>query len=682
MSELGQELFVSDIDQGLNRYVRSVAKTYAINAPISPREALLAQQVGAFRNVSTEPIAVQIMNEGLDPKISGGKFIRRQVRGTNIVREQMIQGTENAPTIASLKALMTNLTGSTTAEEQWWGNLFGKVRHVMSGGRMSRRQQIEVEASMSALEKNASYRRKANFISSFFYANTLGMNPFSAMQNALQPILTTAPSIGIGPTLAGYRELGRRLPTYAQRIRDNHRALRGVEQGAPGARTVARLNEAAETAFNETFPELLQQGFKIDPRFFDLDETQILAGGFRSADEYFKFILQPFTQSELSNQVITFFGAKQALRNAMKTGEYSLAPGITREATEQALNFEAGMVVNATQFRPGPGTRTIWQSLLPSPLRQFMSFPVRLANFYGESTVRGAMTQEQLNGASILNILQGGEAGRAGARKLLSLGTGRNLGTVARTFLYGRVAMNGARDVLGVDLGGSLGLTGPFQNVVGDQGQLFNLLPEPPVVGVLTDLASFTSTRDVKTLRPVNIPGIGEIPIPKTLVPGGVGLTRVGRAIQQWRPDMGGFVDENERLMYRGNTTDLILSMLGIPLDKNRRMREAVERVQSNRNAIRDFRRGFALASMTGDFGEQNRLRANYAKQFPDLPPLQMSQKDVLRYRMNARIPVVGRMVRTLGNAGRFIEHDLYAFDPDIIGPPDPNRLPQLAGAF
>ena len=629
-SNLGRELFVTDLNTILPKYVESVARTYSINAPISNFERSLLTTPG--RRATNEPVIVQVINEGLSA--AGARVSRAPIRGTPHFKEVVLPGSTNAPMTTALNRLVKALQGKAGDDEIIFGNLFSSIGAKMDTvrGAFTGKQFSEVDAALRSFERTASYRQKVNGITSFFYASTLGVNPFSAMQNLLQPVLTTAPAIGIGSTLAGYRVLRQRIPQYASEVARQNRLLRGNK--SIGA--TFRLNESVQRAFQRVFPEIAEQGIKIDPRLFDIDEALLARPSgifgtrhFRDRDQLYKALLQPFTHTEMSNQIITFFGAKQAMRRSIRDGSYRIPKGITEDGIEQLLNFDAGLVVNATQFRPGPGTRSVVQGVLPGPFRQFTSFPTRLLNFFTESTVRGAMTNAELETARVMEIFQGGEAGRLGAQKLFSLGTGRNLGTMARTFLFGKIAVTGARNALGIDLSSSLGVTSAF-NVAPD-GQPFAPLPIPPLPMAAYGVLSAAMTRDVKKLQPLHLPYIGSIPLPRTLVPGGVAESRLARAFNQFRPDVGGFVDDNERLMYRGDTTDLVLSMMGVPLDRNRRTRDAVERMQANRTRIRQFRRSYATAATSLDIKEMSRLSSMYAQRFPDMPPLAVSPKDLRR---------------------------------------------------
>lgn len=675
---MGQDLFYTDLNVLLPRYLHSVARTYANYSPLSDLERKLASvtirsEDGTFQNVtpSSDPLLVQIINYGLDA--AGGQYRRSPIPGTSYVRETLVPGSYNVPTLSALNRLVRSVRGDFDDSEMLFGNMYSTVMRKLDQwkGQLSGKQITEVDLAVKTIERTHGYRRQANGLASYFYASTLGLNPWAAIQNILQPVLTTMPAIGIGPTLKGYSVLKDRIPRYASAVVRNHRSIRHTE----GALGLEKINLAAERAFHEIFPELAAQGIRIDPRLFDLAPEQVLPslalGGslWRNLDSWNRFILQPFTHAEMSNQIVSFYGTKDTLRNMIRTGQYRPDKLLLANPalTEELLNFESGLVVNATQFRPGSGSRTIVQSALPPPLRQFTSFPIRHYNFLVDSTIRGAMSQAELQQAGVLDALSGGQAGEMARRKLFSLGTGRNLGTIARSLLYGRIATEGASQVLDIDLSRSLGLNSFLME--DRSGLPFAPLPLPPLASTTLGIVSAATNRDIKRLQPMRLPYLGDIPIPKALVPGGVGISRTVRAIQQFRPDLGGFVDDDERLMYQGNTTDLLLASLGVPLDKNRRARDAIEKTQDNRRRIIGFRREFAVAKMNMDFSRMGSLREDFSKAFPGFPPLEVSPGDVRRVWLNAHVPAVQRTLRALGQSGRYLEQDLYEHDPDLLSP-------------
>ncbi len=663
----GQGLFITDLNAVLQKYIHSVARTYALNAPLSTRERSFARTfiedaTGKVRAIhpTSEPIIVQVINEGLD-SVGGTRIIQRPVAGTNVVEQFVDSRTANAPGLGALRTLVRELKGQADDNEALVGNLINSVRFKVSQSMRSvtgRKEMARIEDGLSTIQRDAQGREMNRKITSFFYATTLGVNPSSALKNMFQPFLTTAPSIGMGPTLKGLGVLKERMPRYAREFITQRRALAG-NRAIPG---LARINLAQERAFSKVFPEMVESGIKADPRAFEVSPASLIEDQisgrirFKNDEAFFKFLLQPFTQTEIGNQVTTFFGGKEAIRQAIRRGEMDVPVQIgtnralTGSELDGFLDLEAASLVNSTQFRPGAGSRTVLQTLIPAPFRQFTSFPIRLLNHFGESTVRGAMTQAQLNEASALTKLTGG----------------RNLGTLARTVMLGKAVTTGLRDTLGVDMADAMGVTGPFTGIV-ESGRIFSPLTFSPAPSILMGLASFTSSRDVRDLNPMTLPVFGEVPFPKTLVPGGVAISRMVKGFRAYRPDLGGFVDEDERLMFEGDTADAIMGMLGIPLEKERRMREAMDRVRANRFRVRKLRRRYAVAARNFDTGEMDRTERVFAEEFPEIGSLGVSPRDLQRYDEQARITALQRMLPSLGKRFKFLEKNLYEFDPDLV---------------
>jgi len=667
----GQELWITDLNVALQKYVQSAARTYALNTPLTAHERALAtvyRPDGPPIVPTDEPIIVQVMNQGL--RAIGGKVSERPVAGTNIIERRLVPNSANPFGLTALRNLVRNMRGDMDTGEILVNNLFSAVgaKFDAATANVRGRDKAAVDYALNTMRRDRQWRSIINGTTSYFYASTLGLNPWSAIQNVLQPALTTAPALGVGPTLAGAREMLSRMPRYSREVGNQYRLLSGSAIGerlTRPERFFHNMNEAAQRAFNTTFPELAESGLKLDPRLFDINPNTTMAWGpratrgFRSYDDFARWLLQPFTHAELANQATTFFASRHALKNAMRRGEYQVPLSVegrplVGQELEEWLNFESSRIVNATQFRPGPGARSSFQSVLPAPLRMFTSFPTRALSFMAESTVRGAMTQEQLAGANILERMTGG----------------RNWGTVARMILYGKLLTNGAKEALGLDLGHAVGLTAPFTFT--PQGQYLSPLPVSPVAGAVIGSISAAASRDIKTMKPMYLPGVGAIPIPKTLLPGGVAITRAVKAVQQWRPDVGGFVDDDERLMYRGNSTDLILAMLGIPTEKSRRTREYMERIHDVRMRVRDFRRRYAQAYTNLDFETMGSLRSKWKESFPDWPALSVSPQDVRRYQRAGRIPMIQRMLKTMGDSGRYLESEIYEADPEILAPQMP----------
>jgi len=667
-SQQGQELFVTDLNVVLQRYVSSAARTYALNAPLTPQERALCtvyRPDGPPVVPTDDPLIVQTINEGM--RNLGARFIEQPIAGTNRVIRRMAPGSENPLALAALQRLTKNMMGQNDVGHFMLGGLFDAVgrKFDQAAHAAGYKEKVGVDAYLRKMERQERHGAVSNMLVSHFYGSTLGLNPWSTIQQFGQPILTTAPAIGLGPALRGSLEVAKRVPQYSRALMAEWRALKAsMPMGRLTApeRLFSRMNESAQRAFNSTFPELAKAGLALDPRLFEMapGSTAIsprMGRAFKSYDDFVRFLLQPFTHGEMANQAGAFYGARPRLKQAIRMGEMEAPVDVAGKrlvgpALDEWLNFEAGQIVNATQFRPGPGGQTLLQSLLPAPLRMFTSFPIRAASFMMESTVRGAMTDKQLETAGLLAKVTGG----------------RNLGALARMVLYGRVAQKGAADILGLDLGRMLGPTAPFTFT--SQGEWLAPIPVPPMAGLAVGLVSAAANRDIKEFQPMHLPVVGQVPIPRSLFPAGIGLNRLFKAVQQFEPDMGGFVDENERLMYRGNSTDMVLAAIGLPTEKQRRTRHYIDRVYNIRGRVRKFRRAYAAAWSQYDTKAMTQLESQWQKAFPDWPALNITHRDAKRYQDSARMPLLQRMLQTAGAAGGYLESDIYEADPDLIMPP------------
>lgn len=657
-SEMGKELFVTDLNVILQKYIHSVARTYSLNAPLTDLERSLASSLTEAGRIypTSDPIMVQVINEGLSA--AGAKLARRPVPGTQHIEEYVLPGSMNAPTFGALKTMARSLRGDMEESEILFGNMFNAVRKGVDGvkGALGMKKTLQLEDAISTMERGPKDRDIMNKMTSYFYASTLGLNPLAWIKNLFQPALTTAAAIPMGSTLSGYKVLRERMPSYAREFMHQKELLAASELPM-----TQRLNLALDKAFHNTFPELAESGVRPDPRAFEMSEGQLIQdqvngrARFKNFDSYMKFLLQPFTQTETANQVVTFYGAKDALRKAVARGEME-AP-VAGAEMEQWLNFESSNLTNALQFKPGPGSRSVLQSFIPAPFRMFSSFPLRLINHFADSTVRGALTAKQMETAGTLEQMFGG----------------RNWGTLARTYLIGKALTTGARAAIGVDLSDSVGLTGTFSNMA-NSGQLFAPIPVSPFPSAVISLAQYATTRDIKKLHPLIVPGVGEVPIPKNLIPGGIAISRAARALQMYRPDLGGFVDDNERLMYKADTTDFVLATLGIPLDKDRRMRQDMDRVESMKLRMKKYRREYAVAYRNKDIRSMKDLEGQWQVEFKDFGPLQISRQDLRRYEAQSRLTATSRMIQSMGSQGSFLAGPMYDYDPDLISPP-PQRF-------
>jgi hypothetical protein len=144
----GEGLFITDLNVVLQRYVHGVARTYALNAPLTEKEIALARTFvetpAGVRTIhpTNEPIMVQLINEGL--KASGTpRIIRRPIAGTSKVDEFIDPKSVNAPTMGALRTLVREVSGKADESEALFGNAWNairmKVRNLVPFGRREQR---------------------------------------------------------------------------------------------------------------------------------------------------------------------------------------------------------------------------------------------------------------------------------------------------------------------------------------------------------------------------------------------------------------------------------------------------------------------------------------------------------------------------------------------------------------
>lgn len=672
-SHQGQHSFVLDLDQIFSEYVRGASRTYAWNAPLSQTERALGShmienpnpvvRVGKLfadshipKQLTEEPLIVQIMKAGLESMgVEATPFV---VKGTELwhapVRGLRFNMADSPLRVQSLEHLLRSIKGDLREEEVLFGNAFSSI--ASHADRFLKRTNPGLAGRLAThieyMKSRAGNRMINNTIATWSYYSTLGLNFGSAFGNSLQTPLTTLPAVGLGNTLGGISDFAGKLPAYASAVARQFRE-------APSIRS---LPEYGRRAWRETFPDLAEFRIEIDPRVFDIDERHLSdihtkAGrAFKNTDRYLGWVMTPFRAVEIANRAIAFYAGRRAGYQVAKINPHFiprelLGPnGELTSAVDEYMSLHAARTVNATQFLPGGGTRTIAQDMVAPWLRTLTSFPIRFLSHMGESTVKGSMIEKE----------------RMIGNGLSSMFGDRNWGPLSRMYLYGQILKSGFRDILDIDVNRWVGF-GPLEQTE----SLIGPIPLPPAAGLAVNTAKAIANREWDRTQPVRVPGLGELPIPKLLVPGGIAMTRLARAIDQFEPDLGGFVDEDGRLMRRSDSIDQIFAMLGIPSHKGRRERIQMAQLKVRGAKIREYRRRFAMSMVNGDLQQAAKIRAEYGEVFPNMPSLDIDEDDLRTYYEESRTPRLARMMQTLGAQRPVLEMELIDLDPAMIAPPD-----------
>lgn len=691
-SEQGQRSFVLDARHIMAEYVRGAARNYAWNVPLSETERSVASYLVENPNpiasaagriidrfipqrLGAEPLMIQIQKAAIESM--GGTVESSLLAGTEAwtrpVRLLKFRTPAVAGKLSALDHLTKSLRGHFDESEQLFGNAFSSIatsaENMLGRTDPGRRAMRKLATQFEFMKRDSTNRGISNFLTSYSYHTTLGLNVLSALGNSLQTLLTTMPAIGVSASLQGASDVARRLPRYAREV------VQGV-RSSPQKVSIRNLPKIAGKAWERTFPELSEFGITVDPRAFDIDPRLLeqtaegrLGGFFKATEDYGKWLLAPFSAVENMNRSIAFFGTRRAFfqtfkvnpgltgipRELLREGQFfDDAAGKLLPNVDQFINLHAASTVSATQFLSGGGTRTILQDQIAPWMRTFWSFPLRLGSFMGESTVRGAMTKAELATASTFERMTGG----------------RNFGVLAKMYLFGSITQSGFRDVLGLDVNRYVGF-GPIE--FGGPNTVGGIVPIPPVAGAFITTGKALVNREFDRTQAMELPGIGRIPIPKTLVPAGVAFSRLARAVNQFQPDTGGFVDDDGRLMRRAGAYDQIMAGLGIPLEKARRERIQLAQLNVRSDRIRELRRKFALSLIEGDFDQTDKLAQRYEKLFPGMGGLNIESSDLRTYAENSRVPRLARRLQSLGKEQRLqLSAEFLEIAPEMIAPTAP----------
>ena len=442
-------------------------------------------------------------------------------------------------------------------------------------------------------------------ISNYFYASTLGGNIGSAAQNLLQPIVTTAPFIGLKNTMEGMSRVISKIPEF-MRLRTS---------GKTEAESLRKL-----------FPEFVDSGGDLGALSTEIalkESADIAKGGIlgvRSSSAKLRdILLTPFRSSELFNRLSTFEGARIHAESLGIGGREALA-----RATE---------VTNLTQMWGGGASTPYFMHKWWGPLRQFLTFPTKLAG-YTLGSVMPTATSEGLE---------------------LGIGGGFNPGTLGRAMFASATAYEVAKEFADADISRSLlfgGLPLPQEQAV-----LSPLPVLPPLVSVTAGAIQDIVTGDAKNTR-------RSIPL---LVPGGIQMAKLAQSyvpsVAKWLgrgyADTANTGPDGKVPMYdsKGSLTgfkdayQLFLSNIGIPgkligPNGETNVRDIEQYFLGQRDKIRQMRSQFVDATMEGDFVSAEKLQRQYMSDYGS--DIHIRDQDWKAAQQKRTIPRLERVAKTL----------------------------------
>jgi len=506
---------------------------------------------------------------------------------------------------------LPGLMGTTSFDQFMRATEWAGVRHVawskLHSPSMASVPLFARTAMRRMLEEDSLWHPAAagSKISNYFYASTLGANIGSAAQNLLQPIVTTAPFIGLKNTMAGITRVVNKIPEFIR-----------MRSGG--------MTEAV--ALRKLFPEFVQSGGELGALSTEIalkESADIARGGLfgiRSKGAKLRDVLMaPFRSSELFNRLSTFEGARIHAEGLGLGG---------REALDRATE-----VVNLTQMWGGGASTPAYMSKWWGPFKQFLTFPSKLLGYTG-----GAITPTVTS--------EGVQWG---------IGGGFDPGTLGRALFASATAYEVAKEFSGADISRSLLFGGlPLPQ---EQSVLSPLPVLPPLVSItaggVQDLVT-GGTENIKRSLPM-------------LVPGGIQMARLSQSyvpqIAKWLnrsyADPEHTTPDGKVPMYDsgGNLTgykdayQLFLSNIGIPgklLGPNgeANTQEIEKYFLGQRDTIRQMRSKFIDAAMEGDMVTAEKIQRQYMTDYGS--DISIRDQDWKAAEQQRLIPRLERIAKTL----------------------------------
>lgn len=455
-------------------------------------------------------------------------------------------------------------------------------------------------------------------------ANVLGARLPSIMMNMVgQPATVNYTSMGFN-AITGAREAAVRL---SQAVKEAN--LYRKAQATVG-RNVA-WNEAIEHGFKTHLSEFMAAGIPRDYHALAQEVSEMFAGPqgqvAEAVDKFAKFVMQPYKASEVMNRVSDFYGTRKMYETMLKTRprlfgwDARLAPA---DQVQEALNLASAGGVYERQFVPTSGGNTPLQARLGPGFRQFFTYPIRFVNYMLDAGVRHGIDDAAEEVAVALGHAMPGRKSWLPYARYLAVTGG---------------LVNFSTDVLGMSLGEKIA-EGAINLPLGID-QPFSPLPVAPIPNLLVNVAVGNTGKNMLA----DVPGIGTLPIPKILTPGGLVLGQTARMIRQMQGDSTQNVGPKA----------FIAGLLGLTTTESDRDYMKAERLMLVDSKIKRYRKAYATAIANGHYDEAKNLQAEYQREFKGGTGLSASRADILRVMENNRLGRLGRIAGSVSREARNI---------------------------
>jgi hypothetical protein len=454
-----------------------------------------------------------------------------------------------------------------------------------------------------AMDDGSAYLHESSlssWLTEQLYQGTLGSNIGSSAKNLVQSVVPNAAVVGVRHTFAGHNSLRKKLPALYRDVKEGYGELKSVEA-------------AFEYGLRKNFPEFtarhLEQYSKL--RDISYDTSSTFAFKLKSALEKGKELnMAPFMGTEMYNRLSTWEIGKIKAR----------ADGMTGPAV---YDF-ASTLIHFTQT-PGGISGTPHGTLNLNPaLRQFSQYTLRQLDLLWSSL--------------------GWTPGK-GKKPWNIMGANVNLGTVGRLMAGAGVAYSAGKNLLNLDLNDAL-IFGSLPTPQWEGSPFYPMPLVPPALSMAGGVVQAIDQGDYSK-------------IPRQLamlVPGGLAAHRAYRTLSpeyaHWKEkDELGRVpiyDDKNRLITKLTPAQLLLRSMGIQQSSSAQELDLIKYLLKQREMLSAYRAEFTQATLRNDIKKAEDISADYAKRYPQLPPLQMKKTDVVNYRKRQELTRVQRTLATL----------------------------------
>lgn len=467
----------------------------------------------------------------------------------------------------------------------------------------------------------------SSFLTEQIHLGALGGNIGTAVRNLPQSVFAPAAVVGVRSTLAGHRSVLSKLPALASEWKKAYGETHN-------------LDAAMEQALGVVFPEFKVRHHEQYSKLRDMsvDTSSKFRSSAKSAFEKGKDVsMIPFTASELYNRLATW---ETGLHKALKDGL----------SQKEAYDF-ASKLIHFTQY-PGGVTGTPHGLLRLNPvLRQFSQFGFRTVDLLWSSMGFPA-------------------GGKTPYLKSLERFTGARLnpGTLGRLAMLSGAGYELAKGALGLDISSSIPWSGVPQPAF--EGSPFYPSPfVPPILGMAGKTAMLLNDGEFRQIPGALAP----------LVPAGVAMNRLYKTVSptytKWsRRGPDGKVpvmDKNGRLVASYTPAQLLAKAMGVNLISTEQESEMVNYLIKQRDILSTYRRDYTQAVVTNDLDKANKIKADYQKRYPQLPPLQMKKTDIKNYQRRNEMSRIQRTLNSLPKDAR----DMFSAAIAITYGTNPNLM-------